>query len=92
MTLPGNHITPCGMDDVWQVTLKTISTWSSSQLNVAFMCGMYTGAALLSRSERAMLQVGSTFSPVDALRLAAKAFAQRDIRRAADQMIVWLDA
>ena len=51
-----------------------------------------TAPTLLSRVRSVMLQVGSTFSPVDALRLAAKAFTQRDIRRAADQMIAWLDA
>ena len=92
VTLPGNHITPCGTDSVWQVTLKNRSTWSCSNFNVAFMCCMYTAPTLLSRVRSVMLQVGSTFSPVDALRLAAKAFTQRDIRRAADQMIAWLDA
>ena len=50
VTLPGNHITPCGMDDVWQVTLVVISTCSHSKL-IGFMCGMYTEPALLSRSE-----------------------------------------
>jgi hypothetical protein len=38
-----------------------------------------------------VLQVGRSFTPLDAVALAAKAVFQTDLRRAAKQIVHWLD-